>query len=123
MPFRFQTDTHLIRVDCSGTLTRDDLFGLLDELQIAERAHAVVPNRMTVLLDVVVWNVRSADFRDIAEMRKATQFPNPFKSAIVAAQSPQLGIARMFQLLNTHPKITFGIFDTVDAASEWLRAI
>ena len=123
MPYRFQADAHLIRVDAFGTFTRGDLFALLDELQAAERTHKIVPDRITVLLDVIDWEVRSADFRDIGATRKATRFSNAFKSAMVAATPAQMGNARMFQLLNTHPQIKFGMFATVEAAFEWLRAI
>jgi hypothetical protein len=121
MPYRFQADAHLIRIDVFGTFTRGDLFALLDEVQAAEQSHTIVRDRMTVLLDVVDWQVRSSDFRDIGATRKATRFSNAFKSAMVAATPAQQGNARMFQLLNTHPQISFGIFDSVESASEWLR--
>jgi hypothetical protein len=122
MPYRFQPDPELFQIEFYGTLTPDDLRALANELASAEVARDVVPDRLTVLEEVTEITLRGEDLRDVVTTRKATRFPNRFRSAIVASRAAAVGYARMFQLLNDHPQITIALFPAVEAAHDWLQS-
>ena len=120
MPFQLLVDQSIIRIDFSGTISVDDLTALAAEVHELEASMPRVPDRLTDLSGAVA---RASTFELILGMsrrRAATQFRNPFRSAIVARTPEMVGFARMFKILNRNPQITIQIFDSVAAAEQWL---
>ena len=122
MSYQLRATPELFRIEFSGRLTADDLGALAAELESAEAALDVVPDRVTVLEQVTEVEVSGDALRAVASIRKARHFPNRFKSAIVASHTPHVGYARMFQALNDHPQITIALFPAAAAAYDWLRS-
>jgi hypothetical protein len=120
MAFEMRRENGLLKVAFSGTLTNDDLTRAGMEVAAIEAACDVVPHRIA---DVRPVERLEIDFRSIlsfAEDRKRRQFPNAFKSAIVASDIVHFGFARMFQTLNDNAQITIAIFGDDASALEWL---
>jgi hypothetical protein len=57
----------------------------------------------------------------LAAIRSKAQIKNPIRSAIVAILPLQIGLSRMFQILNEHPDIHVEIFQNREDAMTWLE--
>jgi len=122
MAFEIRQENGLLKIAFSGTLTNQDLSRGGAEMAAIEAACDVVPHRIT---DVRPVERLEIDFRSIlsfAEDRKRRQFPNAFKSAIIASDIVHFGFARMFQTLNDNAQITIAIFGDDASALDWLQA-
>lgn len=121
MAYEMRQENGLLKIALLGTLTNDDLTRAALDMAAIEAACDVVPHRISDIRQVERLEI---DFRSIlalAEDRKRRQFPNAFKSAIVASDIVHFGFARMFQTLNDHAQITIAIFGDDVSALEWLR--
>ena len=58
----------------------------------------------------------------MANIRTNAPIRNMVKSALVATDQMQFGYARMFASLNHNPNITIQIFQTREAALEWISS-
>jgi hypothetical protein len=85
MPYRLESSSGLLTVEFSGTLTRDELFAALREMEAAEQRLSTAPDRLFLLLDVLEWHIVSEDIRRHAEQRRGIRLPNPIRSAIVVS--------------------------------------
>jgi hypothetical protein len=52
--------------------------------------------------------------------RLRLEFPNPFKSALVAKDLVHYGFARMYETLNDHPQTVIAIFSDEAEALKWI---
>src|SRR5262245_45347380 len=121
MALDMRLESGLLKISFSGTLTNGDLTQGALEVAAIEATCDVIPHRIT---DVRTVDRVEIDFRGIlsfVEDRKRRQFPNAFKSAIVASDIVHFGFARMFQTLNDHEQITIAIFGDDVTALEWLH--
>lgn len=109
-----------MRIVLSGTLTPEELVRVADAMSAAERAVEVCPHRVTDLTGVTRFEVGFEDMSGLARRRRQEPPANPIRSALVAAAPVQLGMARMLQTLNDHPRITMRIFPDLDGALAWL---
>lgn len=121
MPYRLFFEDDILRLEFSGLLTKADLLAALRETAKLEAAAAVTPHRLTDLRALQSSDNRFPEFFGVAQQRKAKQFPNAFKSAIVAVEPMHIGLARMFQTVNDHPQITIQIFPDFAAALAWVK--
>jgi len=122
MAYAMRHENGLITIQFSGTLTNTDLSRGAQEIAAIEARCDLVPHRIS---DVRPVERLEIDFRSVlsfAEDRKRRQFPNAFKSAIVASDIVHFGFARMFQTLNDNAQITIAIFGDDASALEWLYA-
>jgi len=122
MPYTVVVDDELIRVAFSGTATGTDLRAMATEVQAIERARPTIPNRLIDLTDMVATGMLFRLTLNLARGRRVEQFPNSFKSAILAPTADTARFARMFQQLNTNPQIDVQVFATLERAEAWLRA-
>lgn len=120
MPFSISTDDGVMRIVLSGTLTPEELVRLADAMSEAERAVEVCPHRVTDLAGITRFEVGFDDMSELARRRRQQPPANPVRSALVAATPVQLGMARMLQTLNDHPRITMRIFPDLEGALAWL---
>jgi hypothetical protein len=121
MPVEVTKDPAFIRVTISGVFADADLRAIADALAVLESDRSSTPPRLTDMRAVTELQIGYAGVSTLAELRRRTTFDNAFKSAIVVATPAQRGMARMFQTLNDHPKISIEIFDDEASAVAWLK--
>lgn len=121
MSLALHWDGELLRIEFSGTVTTGDLALLIREVLALETRLGHAPPRLSNLTAVERLEIAFGDVDRIARSRREVHLPNPIKSAVVAPQSVHYGIARMFQTLNDHPKVTVRIFPDEESALAWLR--
>jgi hypothetical protein len=122
MPFTLTLAEPLLRLEFGGTLTGADLAALSRALAEIEDADGRFTRRLSVLTAITRVEVGFPEVSALARRRVAATLPGPVRSAMVAATPVQVGMARMFQTLNDHPRITIQIFPDVPGALEWLGA-
>lgn len=120
MPYRVYFEAEILRLEFSGHLTKADLVGAWQELEVIERERTQMPNRICDLSGWESSENRFAELFEVARHRQQKRFPNAFKSAFVSPQETTFGIARMFQTMNDNPQITTRIFSELAAAQAWL---
>ena len=121
MAVDFTLDGGLFVIRFSGILEPGDLRRIADEVLLIEARHDVPPPRLTDFRGLVDVNIGYVELSDLAGRSVARPLSTPVKSALVVGQPVQLGFARMFQTLNTHPMVTVRIFDDETAARDWLE--
>ena len=120
MPCHIYLEGEILHVDFTGVVTEREFAEFIPAMEKLERSRLPVPHRISDLSKLSHLNIGFPGVFELAERRKATRFPNAFKSAIVAPQPVHVGLARMFQILNEHPQITIRIFPDQPAAHAWL---
>jgi len=120
MPFAIDSSQAVIRFTLSGTLTNQDLQELGSEAERLDRSFAVVPHRLTDCRPITRLEINFGGVLALARERLKLEFPNTFKSAIVAGDVVQYGFARMFETLNDHPQIVIAVFSDEAEAMRWL---
>jgi hypothetical protein len=89
-------------------------------METLARSRLPVPHRISDLSKLSHLNIGFPGVFELAERRKATRFPNAFRSAIITPRPVHVGLARMFQILNEHPQITIRIFSERPAGEAWI---
>lgn len=112
----------MVRVTLKGCVTAHDLLALAAESQNYEINVKVVPHRITDMTQIEEMAIHYPDISVLAANRGKIQFPNAFKSAIIACNSHHLGYATMFQTLNTNPQIIIQIFSDEASAIQWIAS-
>lgn len=120
MPFEMQVAGSILRITCSGIVSKAEFVDVLEELRRFESKFECVPDRLTDLSGIAGWEPDFAATMEVTNRRRAEVFPNKFKSAIVAPTPMTYGVARMFQTLNDNPQIEIRIFKARADAEEWL---
>ena len=90
-------------------------------MNIIDNEYSIMPNRLVNLQATKSFDGDFNTVLDLAMMRVAKKFPNPFKTALLVANDLQFGFARMFQSLSNNPQITMKIFMDELKAIEWLK--
>ena len=120
MPFAFSYDGPLLLITISGTLSAADLESITDEVILIEDGGANTPNRLTDFRQVTEAAVGYAEMSRVTDRSRARPLHAPLRSALLVNQPVQLGYARMFQILNDHPRVTVRIFEDEPSARAWL---
>ena len=120
MPYDLQIADRLLRLTFHGNITSADLARLSGELADAESQSEVSLNGFADLSAAVGVNLDFDQMLVFAEKRRVTPLKNRVRTAIVAPKDIQFGFARMFQTLNTHPKVTVKVFRDAPSAMQWL---
>lgn len=122
MAYHMGFDGPILLIRLHGTLTAADLDGLGDDLLAIEEGGTVTPPRMTDLRGITDPAVGYTEVARLADRARSRPLLAPIRSALVVTQPVQLGLARMFQILNEHPQITLRIFEDEATARAWLTA-
>lgn len=122
MPIDFEFKDSIFWIRFSGTVSGGDLMDIVSAFEKMEGEQAVTPHRISDLSEVTEMKVGFEDILALASQRRTKHFPNSFKSAIVACNEAQTGFARMFQTLNTNPRITIRIFPDAQSALAWIAS-
>ena len=120
MAHNISFDGPLLMIRLFGTLTPEDLDAIGHEVIAIEQDGTHTPPRLTDLRDVTETAVGYLEMAKLAARSRVRPLASPIRSAMLVAQPVQLGYARMFQILNEHPKVTIRIFDDEAEAREWV---
>jgi hypothetical protein len=120
MTFRMSFEGPTLMIHFAGTLTPADLEALGDAILAVEEEGTYTPHRLTDLREITEPMVGYAEMAQLAERSRNRRLAAPIRSAILVGQPVQLGLARMFQILNDHPQITLRIFEDEGAARAWI---
>jgi|GEM_PF-450592 len=120
MGHRFECGGPLWRCIYFDTVTNDDLVAMWEKLDEAEARVTEVPHRLVDLSGATRAEVDFGNVAEAARQRREREFPNFFRSAIVAPTPMLYGYARMFQTLNSNPKIEIQLFQDEAGALRWL---
>jgi hypothetical protein len=123
MPFHMTSEPQFFLVVFFDPLTPPDLQAAADAITATEARLPQTPHRLTDLRQVSEMDLTYPDMAAFVERRKEQRLANPIKSAIVASRPVQIGFARMFQILSTHPQIKVQVFDTLEKAEVWLTGV
>ena len=122
MPIHTQAVDGLIIVKFQGRVTVEDLERLANAYQDIEARLEVTPDRITDLAD---WTPNSQDLPSsvleaFGRRRAHAKVKNKVKSAIVAPNTAQFGLARMYWAYNNNPGIETMIFRDSGSACVWI---
>lgn len=120
MAYDVAFDGPILTIRLAGTVTAADLDGLAAEVQSIEQGGTIAPPRLTDLRGITATAVGYAEVARLADLARTRPLDMRVRSAVLVAQPVQLGFARMFQILNEHPKVTVRIFEDEPAARAWL---
>jgi len=120
MPFHIQADDRLIRLNCTGHITKAEAMESALQIRQVETRFRQRPDQITDLSGVVSRETDFATISSIAQERRAKVFPNAFRLAMVAPTAESLGFARMYQTLAESPQIEIRIFAALAEAESWL---
>lgn len=112
----------ILQVTLHGTITRLDLMRVGMAMAEVEETMPIAPPRISDFSAAQTIEVGYAEMLALAEHRRDSNLSNHVRSAIVVANSLQMGMARMFQTLNDHPLVTLEIFEDRETALKWLVA-
>lgn len=113
---------NILHVTLHGTVTRLDLMRVGMAMADVEDKMPVAPPRISDFSAAETIEVGYEEMLALAEHRRSSSLSNHIRSAIVVANSLQMGMARMFQTLNDHPLVTLEIFEDREVALKWLVA-
>lgn len=120
MAHQFTLGAECLLAVFTGSLTRADLEALLAETDRLEKKTGHVPNRLADFRPTTEFEVNYETIQALTSFRRERRFANPFKTALLTANSVQHGYARMFQTLEDNPQIQIRIFSDEAAARSWL---
>jgi hypothetical protein len=120
MAYRVSYDGSLVLVQFSGTLTREDLERVGNEIIALERDGANTPHRLTDFRQITDTAIGYPEMSVLAERSRARPLGAHIRSALVVERPVQMGFARMFQILNEHPQVTVRIFEDETSARAWI---
>jgi hypothetical protein len=117
---RVSFDGPILVISLHGTVTETDLDAVADAVLGIEHGGTIAPPRLTDLRGITEAAFGYQEMARLADRVKERPLELPVRSAILVSQPVQLGFARMFQILNTHPQVTLRIFEDEASAHEWL---
>jgi hypothetical protein len=119
MAFELKIEAGIAWIRFHGQLTSADLVGGAEGLAKMETEAEVAPDRISDLSSIDGLTLDFAAVEACASLRRSAPLKNLVKSAIIAPTPVQFGFARMFQTLNTNPKVTVRIFTDAESALAW----
>ena len=120
MPYELSNDIGTLIIKMSGTLTRSDLEALAREVIALERNGTHTPPRIADMRELSDIAIGFPEMSQFADRTRNRPLERPVRSGIVVANTLQRGFARMFQILNEHPRVTVAIFENFDDARAWV---
>ena len=123
MAYEVSFDGPILLIRFRGTLTAEDLDRVADDVLAIEQGGTITPPRLTDLRGITDAAVGYPEMARLAERTRTRPLGARVRSALVVAQPVQVGFARMFQILNEHPKVTVRIFEDEPTARDWLTAL
>ena len=120
MTYHVSLDGRILLIQFSGTLTREDLESFGKELLALEQHGTNTPNRLTDFRQITTAAVGYAEIAPLAELSRTRPLAHDIRSAMLVQEPVQMGLARMFQILNEHPRVTMRIFEDEASARAWL---
>ena len=103
-----------------GDITAKDIMQAAVLVRDAEAELPVSPDRISDLSDTNLSRLEAEDVREFAHQRNAVPMKNKVKSAIIAPQPEQFGLARLFQAHSENPMMEVQVFRDAASAYEWL---
>jgi hypothetical protein len=120
MPFRVEMLGDLLHVTFSGVLSVEALKRLSDAIRDIEATLNPTPSRIVDMSGITGVSIGFDAMSELAEVRRLSPVRNAIKSALVAPGQLQMGFARMFQQLNSHPRVIVEVFRDRESALAWL---
>ncbi len=121
MPVSLKYSGNFIEIRMHGRLVLEELLAASREIAQAEATMPVALHRLTDMSEVTATTIAFADIEAFAAQRRVAPLKNPVRSAVVAGNDVQFGLARMFQALNDNPRISIKVFRDMAGARAWLR--
>src|SRR3954470_22300791 len=113
MPYELTSPGAILFARIFGVFTAQELDHLATDAESAEAFHRVSVDRITDLTGVERFEVGYREICYFAIRRSAQRFSKVVKSAIVAQEPVQLGIAREYEAVNKNPQIQVRILRSV----------
>ena len=120
MAYRVRFEGPTLVIKFSETLMPADLDGVIGEVLAVEDGGTNTPPRLIDLRGITDAGIGYAEMAQLAQRAIERPLAARVRTAMLVAQPVQLGFARMFQILNQHPKVTVHIFHDETAARAWL---
>ena len=114
-------DSELRAISLYGELTYEILQDLLAELEELERLCPAGFNRFADLRKVEEFAVDSAEIKKIANRRLAGYRGPSVRSAILATDPLNYGMARVYAAMMEPSPIDVSVFYTLEECAEWLK--
>ena len=118
MPFKLDTSSNPIRIDCHDDLTASDARQILYES--LQRNHAL--DRLIDLRATEDFRISAAEFMLISAEASLESYANPYRCALLIERPLSRGIARMWQNLNEPVDVAIEVFEDENEALRWLAA-
>ena len=120
MPINIQMHKGLLEFVFHGDVGADDFLAVVESVQDIEARLEVTPDRVTDLSAANMMPLNSDVLRRYAISRTTVPLKNKVKSAIIAPEPDQFGLARIFQTFNENPWIEIKLFRDAASAYAWL---
>ena len=120
MPVHVKYNGRIIEIRLVGTIVASDLLSQLEEIVAVEDREPFAPSRFVDLREADTSEMKFDDVRAVAEGRRHEKLKNPIKSAFLAKNNVQYGLARTFQAINDNPQNSIRIFRDEAEARAWL---
>jgi hypothetical protein len=122
MSVQFSFDGPLLLIRFFGELTEADLDATIDRVLEIEEGGTNTPDRLIDLSGITQMRIGYTEMARLAEITRTRPLARPVRSAMTVSAPVQLGFARMFQILNEHPRVVLRIFENERDARAWLAA-
>ena len=120
MPIIIQMRDNVIKATFRGKLFGEDFRQVARELRDIEARLDVSPDRISDLSEGDLSELAASDIVAFADNRAFANLKNKVKSAIIAPDPVQFGIARMCMGHNRNPDIEMQVFKDKAKAYEWI---
>jgi len=120
MPIDVELTGSYLSVRLYDVVTPAELLSYARSAEEFEQQHGGPLNRITDLTGVVRFEIGYREIFDFADRRKRGWPTEPSKSVIIAIEPVQIGMARMFQTMSSHPNLDIRIVNSHADAQAWL---
>jgi len=120
MPINVQMHNGLLELIFHGDVTADDFQAPMEFFREVEARLDVAPDRVSDLSAANLMPLNADFLKRFAASRTTVPLKNKVKSAIIAPEPDQFGLARMFQTFNENPAIEIKLFRDAASAYAWL---
>ena len=119
MPFEFTTPGAVLYARVLGVFTAPELNHMASQAEIVEASHFASLDRLTDLTAVERFEVGFREIFYFAIRRRTQRFTRTVKSAIIAREPEQFGIASLYEVLNENPQIEVRVLRSAAEAQAW----
>ena len=110
----------LLELVFHGDITADDFQAPVEFFTELETRLEVTPDRVTDLSAANLMPLNADFVKRLGASRARAPIKNKIKSAIIAPEPDQFGLARIFQTFNENPSIEIKVFRDAASAYAWL---